>query len=126
MSLDAVNDCQVLRLSDANVRRVFESDPELEFLVNCLVSKDITRKLYVINDNVYSASKRARSGGVFRGGKGGAAAAGLPRALDMQRTNSYDAINTGCKVSQSAIRIRKQEFFVSTSDPSVSSSDVQA
>ena len=57
-----MNDCQVLRLSDANVRRVFESDPELEFLVNCLVSKDITRKLYVINDNVYSASKRARSG----------------------------------------------------------------
>ena len=60
VTLDAVNDCKVLRLSDANVRHVFDEDPDLKFLVNCLVSKDITRKLYVINDNVYSASKRAR------------------------------------------------------------------
>ena len=58
--MDAVNDCKVLHLSDANVRKVLEEDPDLEFLVNCVVSKDITRKLYVINDNVYSASKRAR------------------------------------------------------------------
>ena len=61
MTLDAVNDCKVLRLSESNVRRAFAEDPDLEFLVDCLVSKDITRKLYVINDNVYSASKRARS-----------------------------------------------------------------
>ena len=61
VTLDAVNDCKVLRLSESNVRRAFEEDPDLEFLVDCLVSKDITRKLYVINDNVYSASKRARS-----------------------------------------------------------------
>ena len=61
MTLDAVNDCKVLRLSEPNVRRAFEEDPDLAFLVDCLVSKDITRKLYVINDNVYSASKRARS-----------------------------------------------------------------
>ena len=60
VTLDAVNDCKVLRLSDANVLRVFDEDPDLKFLVNCVVSKDITRKLYVINDNVYSASKRAR------------------------------------------------------------------
>ena len=115
VTLDAVNDCKVLRLSESNVRRAFEVDPDLEFLVDCLVSKDITRKLYVINDNVYSASKRARSGGVFRGGKGGAAAAGLPRALDMQRTNSYDAINTGCKVGwpRNGAKIRKQRNFSS-------------
>ena len=56
VTLDAVNDCKVLRLSESNVRRAFEDDPDLEFLVDCLVSKDITRKLYVINDNVYSAS----------------------------------------------------------------------
>ena len=60
VTLDAVNDCQVLRLSDANVRHVFAEDPDLKFIVNCVVSKDITRKLYIINDNVCSASKRAR------------------------------------------------------------------
>ena len=37
--------------------------------------------------------RNSKAGGAGTGG----AAAGLPRALDLRRTNSYDAINTGCK-----------------------------
>ena len=40
--------------------------------------------------------RSSKTGGSGCGG-GGGGAAGLPRALDLRRTNSYDAINTGCK-----------------------------
>ncbi len=104
MTIDAVNDCRVLRLPKSNLRRTFDDDSDLEFVVGCIISKDVTRKLYMINDNVYSASKQrakskaaAAASAAAGASQGNAAPTSSPLIFNFQRTNSLDAIHTGCK-----------------------------
>ena len=69
------------------------------------MGKDITRKLYMLNENVYNAthsSKHASPGGGpgsggHHHGVGGGRRGTMMKMLDFQRTNSSDAINTGCR-----------------------------
>ncbi len=82
----------------------FPSSPSAKFLMDCLVSKDITRKLYVMNENVYSASTSIHQKGAGETLLGFSSnvvklfgSGHHPSLRDFQRTNSADAINTGCR-----------------------------
>jgi len=110
VTYDAVSDCTMLRLPAASLARVTEEDEALGFTLDCLIGRDVTRKLYSMSESV----GRAASGG--QGGVGAANERGQtmkktgefkwhegPRTSsliggsDFQRTNSCDAVHTGCK-----------------------------
>lgn len=56
VSINAVYDCQILALPTWHLERVFMEVPSIKFVMKCLVGRDITRKLYHMNENVYQAA----------------------------------------------------------------------
>ena len=56
VGIDAVNDSFILELSAANLDKLGRERPDLEFFLACLVAKDVTRKLYLMNEVVCKSS----------------------------------------------------------------------
>jgi hypothetical protein len=68
VTIQAEEDCEVLVLEGQHLERVYEVCPKLNLIVDCLVGKDITRKLYCTSDlansivnNKVGTSQYARS-----------------------------------------------------------------
>lgn len=87
VTMDAVYDCKILAMPTSMLEKTFLEDPSMRFVIKCLVGKDIARKLYVMNENVYHFSKDHHRRPTSH----------PTQALDFHRTNSADAISTGCR-----------------------------
>ena len=72
-----------------DVEEAFVQVPGMRMLMDCLVGKDVAKKLYATSDNVCSI----KSGMKVRGSRKNL----LGNMLNFRRTASSDAINTGAK-----------------------------
>ena len=80
VGIDAVQDSDIL------VLKRLEEKSDLNFLVECLTAKDATRKLYAMHGTVYENQTSSENHNHDN-----------KTLLDFHRTNSSDAIATGCK-----------------------------
>ena len=76
-------------LNRRDVDAAFEVVPGLRMLIDCLLGKDIAKKLYATSDNVLSIKDNFK----IRGSRKNL----LGNMLNFRRTASADAINTGAK-----------------------------
>ena len=79
----------MLVLNRRDIESAFEIVPGLRILIDCLVGKDIAKKLYATSDNVCSI----KEGFKLRNSRKNL----LGNMLNFRRTASADAINTGAK-----------------------------
>lgn len=94
VSVEAACECQLLVFESAYLEKVFESDSRLRFIMDCLVGKDVSKKLYAVSDMTSSSymnddflPNQTKSSGPGKS----------LRVLDFHRTVSMDAIHTGGK-----------------------------
>ena len=76
-------------LNRRDLEAAFEFIPGLRMLIDCLVGKDIAKKLYATSDNVCSIKDNFKIKGSRKNLLG--------NMLNFRRTASADAINTGAK-----------------------------
>ena len=79
----------MLVLNRRDVEAAFQVVPSLKMLFDCLIGKDIAKKLYATSDNVCSI----KDGFKLRSSRKNL----LGNMLNFRRTASADAINTGAK-----------------------------
>ena len=79
----------MLVLNRRDVEAAFQVVPSLKMLLDCLIGKDIAKKLYATSDNVCSI----KDGFKLRNSRKNL----LGNMLNFRRTASADAINTGAK-----------------------------
>lgn len=89
VTTEATIPCRLLVLNRRDVENAFEVVPGLRMLMECLVGKDIAKKLYATSDNVCSI----KDGFKLRSSRKNL----LGNMLNFRRTASADAINTGAK-----------------------------
>ena len=89
VTIEATTPCRVLVLRRRDLEVAFETVPSLRMLIDCLVGKDIAKKLYATSDNVGSI----KNGFKIRSSRKNL----LGNMLNFRRTASADAINTGAK-----------------------------
>ncbi|TRY67888.1 hypothetical protein TCAL_05175 [Tigriopus californicus] len=100
VSIQVVNDSTILTLPSETLEHTFAEQSKLKFILDCVIGKDITRKLYMLNENVANMSnlKNVKKNAI--------------KPLDFHRTNSFDAIHTGCKgLVRSQNWMRGSELF---------------
>ena len=61
MSIDVVTDAHVLVLPASALDKTLSDHRDVRFILDCLLGKDITRKLYMMSENVSRASSNQRS-----------------------------------------------------------------
>jgi len=84
-----VADCEVLVFDEETLERVFDDAPKMRFVVDCLVAKDISKKLYAVSDIANMGAHQDNQSQNVTGK--------TLRVLDFRRTVSMDAIHTGGK-----------------------------
>ena len=89
VTTEATIPCRLLVLNRRDVEAAFQVVPSLKMLLDCLIGKDIAKKLYATSDNVCSI----KDGFKFRSSRKNL----LGNMLNFRRTASADAINTGAK-----------------------------
>ena len=89
VTIDATIPCRLLVINRRDVEEAFVQVPGMRMLMDCLVGKDVAKKLYATSDNVCSI----KSGMKIRGSRKNL----LGNMLNFRRTASADAINTGAK-----------------------------
>ena len=103
VSIEAVTDCKMLIVDQDDLGKSFDETPSLHFVLDSVVSKDVSQKLYAVSDVTImcaSAQENAQNAGnVGNGLLPGVNANGGKslRVLDFHRTVSMDAIHTGGK-----------------------------
>ena len=78
--------CRMLVLSTRDLRSIFEIAPNIKVMMECLVGKDIAKKLYSTIENV-SMLPNPTAGEQYLAG----------HEATFKRTSSLDAIRTGAK-----------------------------
>ena len=89
VTTEATIPCRLLVLNRRDIEAAFEDVPSLKMLLDCLIGKDIAKKLYATSDNVCSI----KDGFKLRSSRKNL----LGNMLNFRRTASADAINTGAK-----------------------------
>ena len=89
VTTEATIPCRLLVLNRRDVEAAFQVVPSLKMLLDCLIGKDIAKKLYATSDNVCSI----KDGFKLRSSRKNL----LGNMLNFRRTASADAINTGAK-----------------------------
>ncbi len=107
VSIEAVTDCKMLVLDQDNLEKAFDTEPSLHFVLDCLVGKDVSQKLYSVSDvtsmcaaaqeNLSPALGNLLGAGGAKGASNNSSSGKSLRVLDFHRTVSCDAIHTGGK-----------------------------
>ena len=87
--MEATTPCRLLVLDRRDLEIAYATVPSLRMIVDCLVGKDVAKKLYATSDNVCSI----KDGFKLRNSRKNL----LGNMLNFRRTASADAINTGAK-----------------------------
>ena len=88
VTMEALTPCQILIISNRDLMTEFEQSPNLKVMLQCVVGKDVAKKLYSTIDNASALPKH--SNGLSRKNI-------LGNMISFKRTASEDAIRTGAK-----------------------------
>lgn len=89
VTVEAITECSVLVLPAEGLEKAYDAVPDLRFVLDALVGRDIARKLYAVSDIAKMSNHQYQQEPCQqRRGK---------HILDLRRTISMDAIHTGGK-----------------------------